>query len=391
MPATLATPPTQRPLPPAAAAAGKRRWPWLLIPCLLLAMVAPVALFAGAGNPPCSTSSTPGPVSTPPGGPAPGGMYARPLKLRAGQWYEVGATEYNGDYGAVGGSQGYLPAHPDTFAELSLLDANPYPKFTFADANALSNLSYMTGLVVQNGASKKILYKRDVGYGQGPGQFITNGQPYRIDVWTQAAAQLGISKSPVRIALAPLVGAGNLLSQTSQPLATNTTVDATCDQLAAAGPLQLTAGQRARILPDGTAAAPASAPRPVKLAIAAANQIHAKPYPNPDVHYGSLAQLWPAYDCSGSASYVLYRAGLHSVWPDVSGTLESWGQPGPGRWITVYANSTHAWVVVAGLAFDTSNYGGPNIPAGSGPRWRQNPTGNLADGLQFIVRHPAGL
>ena len=57
------------------------------------------------------------------------------------------------------------------------------------------------------------------------------------------------------------------------------------------------------------------------------------------MHYGPLSSLWPAYDCSGAVSYVLYKAGLHSVWPDVSGTLEHWGQPGPGRWITVYANS----------------------------------------------------
>ncbi len=157
------------------------------------------------------------------------------------------------------------------------------------------------------------------------------------------------------------------------------------------GSLQLTPGQTAQInMQTGNASAPVDAPAPVKRAIAAANQIHTKPYPDPDVHYGSLAQLWPAYDCSGSASYVLYRAGLHSVWPDVSGTLETWAQPGPGKWITVYANSAHTWVVVAGLAFDTSNYGGPNIPTGSGPRWRQNPTGNLADGLQFVVRHPAG-
>ena len=109
------------------------------------------------------------------------------------------------------------------------------------------------------------------------------------------------------------------------------------------------------------------------------------------MHYGSLTQLWPAYDCSGATSYVLYKAGLHSSWPDVSGTLESWGASGPGKWITVYANSGHTWVVIAGLAFDTADYGGPNIPAGSGPRWRQNPTGNLADGLSYVVRHPPGL
>jgi soluble lytic murein transglycosylase-like protein len=151
------------------------------------------------------------------------------------------------------------------------------------------------------------------------------------------------------------------------------------------------AGAHATLLPDGTAVAPRNAPRAVKRAIAAANQISTKPYPSPDVHYGSLATPWPAYDCSGSVSYVLYKAGLHSATPDVSGTLESWGGAGPGRWITVYATSGHTWIVIAGLAFDTADFGGPNVPAGSGPRWRSNPTGNLADGMTYVVRHPAGL
>ena len=90
-------------------------------------------------------------------------------------------------------------------------------------------------------------------------------------------------------------------------------------------------------------------------------------------------------------SYVLYKAGLHGVMPDVSGSLETWGQPGPGRWITVYANSTHAFITIAGRAFDTADYGGPDLPAGPGPRWRQDPTGNLADGLAYVARHPKGL
>jgi hypothetical protein len=90
-------------------------------------------------------------------------------------------------------------------------------------------------------------------------------------------------------------------------------------------------------------------------------------------------------------SYVLYRAGLHAVWPDDSTGLEPWGLSGPGRWITVYADSGHTWIVIAGLAFDTADYGGPNIPPGSGPRWRQSPLGNLADRRSYVSRHPPGL
>ncbi len=60
--------------------------------------------------------------------------------------------------------------------------------------------------------------------------------------------------------------------------------------------------------------------------------------------------------------------------------MESFGSPGPGRWVSVYADSGHAFIVIAGRAFDTADFGGPNTPSGTGPRWRSNPTGNLADG-----------
>jgi 3D (Asp-Asp-Asp) domain-containing protein len=152
-----------------------------------------------------------------------------------------------------------------------------------------------------------------------------------------------------------------------------------------------TATEKAVILPDGRAVAPVGAPTAVKLAIAAGNLVHTLPYPAPDVHYGSLARLWPAYDCSGATSFVLYGAGMLGASALDSTGLESYGLPGPGRWITIYANPTHAWIVVAGIGFDTAEYGGPAVPAGSGPRWRSDPVANLGDGTQYAVRHPAGL
>jgi peptidoglycan hydrolase-like protein with peptidoglycan-binding domain len=144
---------------------------------------------------------------------------------------------------------------------------------------------------------------------------------------------------------------------------------------------------KARINPDGTATAPAGAPQVVQAVIAAANQIIDKPY----IYAGGHAS-WnaPGYDCSGSVSYALHGGGLLSS-PEDSTGLESYGSPGPGRWITIYADAGHTWIVVAGIAFDTADFSGPNIPAGTGPRWRHNPTGNLADGGDYIVRHPSGL
>jgi hypothetical protein len=150
-------------------------------------------------------------------------------------------------------------------------------------------------------------------------------------------------------------------------------------------------GERAVISPDGRAVAPLDAPIAVRLAIAAGNLIHRLPYPVPDVHYGSLARLWPAYDCSGAVSFLLYGAGMLGASALDSTGLESYGLPGPGRWITIYANPAHTWIVVAGIALDTADYGGPSVPAGSGPRWRSQPRANLSDGTAYVVRHPAGL
>ncbi|MEO9024610.1 MAG: peptidoglycan-binding domain-containing protein [Solirubrobacteraceae bacterium] len=144
---------------------------------------------------------------------------------------------------------------------------------------------------------------------------------------------------------------------------------------------------KATINPDGTATAPSGAPAIVQQVIAAANQITSKPYKygGGHAHFNDSG-----YDCSGAVSYALHGGGLLSSTEDSTG-LESYGSAGAGRWITVYADAGHAWVVVAGIAFDTANYDGPNIPSGNGPRWRRNPTGNLRDGGNYVVRHPAGL
>jgi peptidoglycan hydrolase-like protein with peptidoglycan-binding domain len=142
-----------------------------------------------------------------------------------------------------------------------------------------------------------------------------------------------------------------------------------------------------RINGDGTATAPAGAPAVVSAVIAAANKIIDTPY-----IYGGGHSRWndSGYDCSGAVSFVLHGGGLLSS-PEDSTSLESYGAAGRGHWITIYADSSHAFMVVAGRAFDTANYGGPNIPGGTGPRWRSNPTGNLADGGNYVVRHPSGL
>jgi membrane-bound lytic murein transglycosylase B len=137
------------------------------------------------------------------------------------------------------------------------------------------------------------------------------------------------------------------------------------------------AGAEAVIQPNGLAAAPASAPPAVKAAIAAANSIATTPY----VWGGGHASFYSyGYDCSGAVSFALYGAGLLDS-PLTSGALESYGEPGPGKWITIYANAEHTYMVIGGLRWDT--VGDAN---GTGPRWHAEPPYPAG----FIVRHPAG-
>ena len=143
-------------------------------------------------------------------------------------------------------------------------------------------------------------------------------------------------------------------------------------------PTAAPAGETATLGPDGLAVAPDSAPQEVKDAIAAANRIVGKPY-----KYGGGHGRWEdsGYDCSGAMSYALHGAGLLNR-QLTSGDFMSWGRSGKGSWITIYANSGHGFLVIAGLRFDT---GWNN--AGKGPRWsaRMRP----ADG--YTVRHPRSL
>jgi cell wall-associated NlpC family hydrolase len=128
---------------------------------------------------------------------------------------------------------------------------------------------------------------------------------------------------------------------------------------------------------DGYAQAPADAPAAVKQVIAAGNAIAGLPYQYGGGHGSFRAN---AYDCSGSVSYALAAAGLLSS-PLDSTSFMGWGDAGPGRWITVYANSGHAFMVVAGWRFDTSALGQAST------RW----TRSMRDTSGFVARHPAGL
>lgn len=142
-------------------------------------------------------------------------------------------------------------------------------------------------------------------------------------------------------------------------------------------PVEPVPGGEARLTSDGLAVPPADAPPEVVAAIEAGNRIAHKPY-----KYGGGHRRWRdrGYDCSGSVSYALHGAGLLDG-ALASGGFMRWGRRGRGDWITVYANRGHAYMVVAGLRFDTS------ARRAHGSRWTDEPRSPR----RFRARHPAGL
>lgn len=135
-------------------------------------------------------------------------------------------------------------------------------------------------------------------------------------------------------------------------------------------------GSKAKLV-KGRAIAPRSAPQKVKDVIAAANKIRNKPYIYGGGHASFRAK---GYDCSGAVSFALHGARFLRSPLDSSG-LARWGEPGAGRWIAVYGAPGHAYMVIAGLRFDTS------MTKGDGPGWSRSMRSTTGS---YRVRHPAG-
>ena len=128
----------------------------------------------------------------------------------------------------------------------------------------------------------------------------------------------------------------------------------------------------------GTIPIPTGVPEVIQKVVAGANEIADFPY----VFGGGHASFVDnAYDCSGSVSYALAAGGLLSR-PETSGELESWGAPGPGRYITVFANAGHTYMYVDGILYDTAGRSGVYAS-----RWQV--TG--VDNSGYVERHYPGL
>ncbi|HEY7933029.1 MAG TPA: hypothetical protein VID48_04320 [Solirubrobacteraceae bacterium] len=128
---------------------------------------------------------------------------------------------------------------------------------------------------------------------------------------------------------------------------------------------------------DGTIPIPSGIPEAVQRVIAGGNAITDFPYIWGGGHASFIAN---GYDCSGSVSYALAAGGLLDA-PLVSGQLAKWGAPGPGKWITIYANGGHTFMEVDGVWFDTAGRSGPYAS-----RWLVSQP-ELAG---YAVRHPQG-
>jgi cell wall-associated NlpC family hydrolase len=131
-----------------------------------------------------------------------------------------------------------------------------------------------------------------------------------------------------------------------------------------------------RVLGNGQVVPPRNAPRAVQTVMQAANAISKYPY-----KWGGGHGAWAdnGYDCSGSVSFALAAAGFLDS-PLASGDFENWGEPGPGRWITIYANSGHVFMIVAGMRYDTGAL------RGGGTRWNSSPRSTAG----FTAVHPPG-
>jgi cell wall-associated NlpC family hydrolase len=204
----------------------------------------------------------------------------------------------------------------------------------------------------------------------GSASAVGGGQahPQAVEPVAGEASQPAGSGGPASVSVSSGSGSGPL----AQPIS-NAQVQA---ELAASG---LSANpDQSTLTPDLLAIAPIAAPPQVQEVISAGNEIAHLPYV-----WGGGHQTYEdnGYDCSGSLSFVLAAAGLLKG-SETSGQLMSYGDPGPGKWITIYAAPGHTFMYVAGLRFDTVAL------AQSGSRWSNR---SATEGGGFVARHPPGL
>jgi hypothetical protein len=216
------------------------------------------------------------------------------------------------------------------------------------------------------------------GHGAGRGHaavYVAEApDPLEAESFPQAAGAPAHAKAraPSRAALQAFISPGG--ASNAQVQAELNQEQAALRQVALSG----SSGQATVDPTSGDATPPPGTPLTIQEVIAGGNAIADFPY-----RYGGghVSFIDDAYDCSGSVSYALAAAGLIGG-PETSGQLESWGAPGPGRYVTLYATAGHTFMWVDGLWFDTAGRAGPYST-----RWLTAQP-SLAG---YVVRHYPGL
>ena len=211
------------------------------------------------------------------------------------------------------------------------------------------------------------------------------GTPHRVAAWKIEAPYFA---PPEPTAPARTPGTGTRPTPASAPATAPTDTGAPTDAQVRAelksafGKDSARSIDTASLTSNGLATPPPTAPNKLVAIIQAANAVARKPYVYGGGHGRFAGEIFSdsAYDCSGSVSYALAAAGLLDS-PMDSSALARFGKPGPGKWVTIFANGGHAWMTVAGLRFDTSGRDR------SGSRWQADGRGTAG----FTVRHPPGL
>jgi hypothetical protein len=164
-------------------------------------------------------------------------------------------------------------------------------------------------------------------------------------------------------------------------------------------PIEFIPGERAELDPtDGhLALIPEGVPATVQAMLVAGNELQELPY-GPDGHPDPLGAT--EEDCSSTVNYVLYRSGVRPIEEIIKDNplaqdYVNWGDPGPGRWVTIYSVAgpePHVFMVIAGLRLDTVFGDGTDVGPNrneSGPRWRI--LSHIPTWAKWSVRHPPGL
>lgn len=382
--------------PPRPPRRGRRWLLWALVAVAVVVVVLPVLFisvlagpFGGSGAPGGACAATAGAQTLPANLGAPGQLggiagtgitqqdydavrrspYAS-SRISAGQYV---STAYGPPWGGIQGNGN------QTSGGLRIDGGSPHKYFIAVDPKRIGHGTWV------------YVWPNPFGWA-GPflaadtGGAIKDG---RIDFydWRGRATQYGWGRRVVQASPTPLGGAGAGDATPTAPVSGGLPLGG-CATAGSSGPLPLTAGEKAKILPSGLAAAPMDAPDAIKRMIAAGNQIVGKPYLLGGGHGVPLTRISNTYDCSSSVSHLLYGGGFADVdYTPASGEMaRSYGRPGWSKWVTMMANNGHVYMYVAGLRWDTHRWGSADQGV-SGIGWhsaRRPDTG-------FTPRHPEQL